>query len=253
MDRVKLKSISAQQVRSNLLHLFLCAAIIGGVSYLLRSPSLNDMNAIIESYYERLARGGFDTALEIHRFFSAARIRAMSVVLSVLVLVIVPALELGVMRVILNVSRGGNASVKDISFGVSHWGKSVVLNFVIELFVSLWSILFIIPGIVASVAYSMSWFIMADNPGMSVLAAISESKRITKGHKAELFILQLSFIGWFIFGSITLGFGYLYVYPYYFTTYANAYNLLKNNNPVNKNNTTNPPTDEDREKDIMGI
>ena len=92
------------------------------------------------------------------------------------------------------------------------------------------SLLFIIPGIVKSFSYSMSMYILAENPGTPALECISESKAITNGYKMDLFVLGLSFIGWAFLGALTLGIAYIWIIPYMEATYANAYQSLKHAN-----------------------
>lgn len=91
----------------------------------------------------------------------------------------------------------------------------------------LWSCLFIIPGIVKSYAYSQYFFILAEEPKINFEKALKTSEKITKGYKMELFMLDLSFIGWFILGSLTCGLAFFYVLPYYFLTKAHLYQYLK--------------------------
>ena len=80
--------------------------------------------------------------------------------------------------------------------------------------VFLWSLLFVIPGIVASYRYAMVPYLMADHPDMTVAQAFDRSKAMMNGHKGELFLLHLSFIGWWIVSALTLGIGALVVMPY---------------------------------------
>ena len=73
----------------------------------------------------------------------------------------------------------------------------------------------------------MSMYILAENKGKSALECINESKEMTEGHKMELFVLGLSFIGWALLGYVTLGLAYIWVIPYMQTTFTNAYLSLK--------------------------
>lgn len=105
------------------------------------------------------------------------------------------------------------------------------INFVMtSIFTFLWTLLLIIPGIVKSYSYSMTPYIVNDMvaSGKSVGATdgINASKELMKGHKMDLFIFDLSYIGWFILGSIPAGIGLLWVIPYYQTAKANFYRNL---------------------------
>lgn len=108
----------------------------------------------------------------------------------------------------------------------------VVLWIIQTVFEALWSILFIIPGIIKSIAYSQTYYIykdIADNGGdddLNYLDYVTKSRQMMKGHKAEYFVLQLSFIGWNILAIITLGIGYIWLIPYQNATYTAYYKSL---------------------------
>jgi uncharacterized membrane protein len=94
-------------------------------------------------------------------------------------------------------------------------------------FTILWAFLLIIPGIIAALRYSMAYYIMNDYPEISAMEAIERSKELMDGQKMRLFMLCLSFIGWFFVGIITLGLGFFYLMPYWNATVANFYEDLK--------------------------
>lgn len=107
--------------------------------------------------------------------------------------------------------------------------KSVGVSILITIYTLLWSLLFIIPGIIKGIAYSQTYYILKDHPGYSVNRAITESRKIMKGHKWSYFLLQLSFIGWGILSVLTLGIGFLWLMPYITTSLAKFYEQLLNN------------------------
>lgn len=88
-------------------------------------------------------------------------------------------------------------------------------------------VLLIIPGIIVALGFSMSHFILLDNPEMSATDALKASWQMTKGHKMDLFWLSLSFIGWVILSFLTFGIGFLFLAPYIETTFAHVYEDLK--------------------------
>lgn len=96
-----------------------------------------------------------------------------------------------------------------------------------DLFVFLWSLLFIIPGIIKQISYSMVPYIMAENPNMRYDDALKLSMKMTDGEKAEIFVLGLSFLGWLFLGVLCCGFGLVFVYPYYYATFAELYIVLR--------------------------
>lgn len=106
-------------------------------------------------------------------------------------------------------------------------GDNIILGLLMELFIFLWSLLFIIPGIVKSYSYSMAYFIKIDNPEMSANDCITASRKMMKGHKWSLFVLDLSFIGWYILGMLALGIGVLWVDAYHNVAKAEFYEELK--------------------------
>ena len=94
------------------------------------------------------------------------------------------------------------------------------------IYIFLWCLLFIIPGIIKGYAYSMTPFIMAENPQMTASEAITASKELMDGHKGELFWLDLTFIGWQLLCVLTLGIGYLFLNPYTNASHAAFYRHL---------------------------
>lgn len=89
--------------------------------------------------------------------------------------------------------------------------------------------LLVIPGIIKGLSYSMATYILADHPEMTARQALNESKRIMDGHKMDLFLLELSFIGWLLLVGITCGIAIIYVGPYMNATMVNFYNSIKVN------------------------
>ena len=96
-----------------------------------------------------------------------------------------------------------------------------------DVIVFLWSLLLVIPGIVKSYAYRMVPFILADNPNVGYKRALEISNAMTKGHKMNIFIFDLSFLGWYILGLIPFGLGTFFVNPYYDATDAELYRALR--------------------------
>lgn len=142
-------------------------------------------------------------------------------------IIVTPALSLSLVRVYLMVIRGLKPDAKDAFSGFDDFFSAFKVTFLVGLYTFLWSLLFIIPGIVKSYSYSMSLFILADNKGKSARECIKESMAMTDGHKMELFVLDLSFIGWGVLVTLTCGIAYIWVGPYMSATRANAYETLR--------------------------
>ena len=105
-------------------------------------------------------------------------------------------------------------------------GGIILLGFLESLFIALWSILFVIPGIVKSYSYAMSFYIKNDDPSADWKTCIDKSREMMNGYKMKLFLLDLSFIGWYILGALCLGVGTLFVVPYHAQARANFYEEL---------------------------
>lgn len=142
-------------------------------------------------------------------------------------IVVAPAFTLSLTRVYLNVIKGIKPEVSDSFSGFDDFWSAFKVNFLVGLFTFLWSLLFFIPGIIKAYSYSMSNYILAENKGKPALKCIRESMAMTEGHKMELFVINLSFIGWGLLCSITFGIASIWVIPYMNATFANAYSSLK--------------------------
>lgn len=127
-------------------------------------------------------------------------------------------------------NRMGNGEISDVlgRFNSEHYGNIVKTMFLEFLYIYLWSLLFIIPGIVKFYEYRMVPYILAENPGMNSKEVFEISKRMMNGKKWEMFVLDLSFIGWAILGIITCGIvAVFYVMPYKNATDAEVYAFNK--------------------------
>ena len=141
--------------------------------------------------------------------------------------IITPAFALSLIRVYLMLLDDKRPAINDAFSGFDDFWSAFKVTFLVGLFTFLWSLLFVVPGIIKSISYSMSTYILAENKGKPALECIKESQAMTDGHKWELFVLGLSFIGWELLGAITFGIACIWVVPYMSATYANAYVSLK--------------------------
>ena len=141
--------------------------------------------------------------------------------------IITPAFSLSMVRVYLSLLGGNTPKAGDAFSGFDDFWAAFKVTFLVGLFTYLWSLLFVIPGIVKGISYSMAPYILAENKGKAALECINESKAMTNGHKMELFVLALSFIGWGLLVGITFGIAAIWVMPYAQATMANAYKWLK--------------------------
>lgn len=131
----------------------------------------------------------------------------------------------------LNVYIQMTRSPEPVSFslfieGLNNWWRATLATLWRFIWVLLWSFLFFIPGIVKSISYSMMPYIIAEYKNVSVAKAMKISMVITKGHKMDLFVLGLSFLGWILLSVFTLGIGLIVLSPYMELTYVNTFHDL---------------------------
>ncbi len=128
----------------------------------------------------------------------------------------------------LNHIRGFNPEWKSLyKEGIDNYGSYLVTGVLVNVFTVLWSLLFVVPGIIKALSYSQANYVIHDNPRLKGKEAIEISKRMTNGFKGDLFSMYLSFIGWYILVGLTGGILSIYVTPYVETTAAMYYENLK--------------------------
>lgn len=144
-------------------------------------------------------------------------------VLGMVQFVIGGTVQLGYCKYLLKLHDGEDGDINDLFSQFERFTDGFVLSLLTGIYIFLWTLLFVIPGIVAVFKYAMAPFILAENPGMKPSEAITASKQLMDGHKGELFILDLSFIGWALLNLLTLGIGSLWLNPYTNAAYAAFY------------------------------
>ena len=141
-------------------------------------------------------------------------------------------LGVGLANYYLKISRNQETKIEDLFVGFQNFGNTFLLGLLQGLFIVLWSFLFIIPGIIAALAYSQAFYIMADDPTIKPMDALKKSREMMDGYKWDLFLLGLSFIGWALLCILTLGIGFLWLTPYMQATFAQFYFELKGDEGV---------------------
>lgn len=129
----------------------------------------------------------------------------------------------------LNLSRGREAGWDNLLYGFTRFFKVIWLNILMAVFIRLWSLLFVITGIVATYRYSMAFYIMQDNPEYSAVECIRRSREMMDGHKLDLFRLHLSMFGWLLL-ELLIPFAEVYVSPYMSIVDTGFYNHLSGHN-----------------------
>lgn len=156
---------------------------------------------------------------------------------SVVVLIVCGIIMLGEAKYYLQCSRQEIAVDKiEVLFdGIKdEIGQNILLGVLVSLYVFLWSLLLVIPGIIKSYAYSMAFYLKVDHPEYTAKQAIKESEQLMYGHKMQLFLLDLSFVGWIIVGAFCFGVGTLWVTAYQKSARVQFYrNLIGESNGAN--------------------
>ncbi len=144
---------------------------------------------------------------------------------------LMPPLSVGYAYFNLRIYRGEAGDVVEaFAAGFKDYGKSLVGILWTYLFTFLWSLLFLIPGIVKALAYSMTPYILTDMPNVTAKDALRVSMKMTDGHKGEIFMMALSFLGWWLLTGLTFGIlAFFYTGPYTATSFAGLYEELKKN------------------------
>ena len=144
----------------------------------------------------------------------------------VLIDIILQIVGVGFISYTLNISRYNPTGIADLADGFSVTFKVFAIALMQGIFIALWSLLFIVPGIIAMYRYRMAYYILLDDPDKGPLQCIRESKELMHGRKKELFLLDLSFIGWEFLMAVSAGILGIWILPYIHTTYAMYYNDL---------------------------
>ena len=191
MNRENLKQTAKQQIKGKIGILFVITLIVVGISYIANLiPFIGPVaNAIL----------------------------------------ITPAFSIATIMIYFKVCDYQEIKVDEIFNGFYHFWGAFKITFLTGLFVALWSLLLVVPGIIKTYSYSMALYIWAENKEMGALEAITKSKEMMEGHKMDYFVLQLSFFGWIVLTMVTFGLAGIYVIPYVSATTVNFYRSI---NPI---------------------
>ena len=142
------------------------------------------------------------------------------------VLLVSLPLAYGFTIMLLNVVRGSDVQLDTMGEGFKDYGRILGTMLLSSVYQFLWMLLLIIPGIIKGYSYALTPYLLKDHPELKFNAAIEESMRLMSGNKMRLFLLDLSFIGWFLLGLITFGIAFLWTTPYWNTARAAFYEDL---------------------------
>jgi uncharacterized membrane protein len=152
---------------------------------------------------------------------------------ALITMLIMGPLMLGWTRFSMLIARNEEASINQLFEGFNDFMRPFITYLLMVIFIILWMILLIIPGIIAAHAYSMTFYIMNDDPSIGGMDALRKSKEMMYGYKWKLFCLGLRFIGWALLCLLTFGIGYLWLVPWIQVSAAKFYDDIKDN-PIEK-------------------
>jgi len=142
-------------------------------------------------------------------------------------LILTGPLSVGLAIFSLSISRNKEAKLEQIFKGFNNFGTAFVAYILMVVFIVLWALLLIIPGIIAAISYSMTFYILADDDKISPMDAIDKSKKMMDGYKLKYFYLGLRFFGWGLLCLLTFGIGFLWLIPYMQVSLAKFYDDIK--------------------------
>lgn len=204
----------------------LVAALLGGASGLMEFKVAASNGRVVGQV--QLGLLTLNISPNLWGWLSSMVILALAV--SIAWYVLGSVIQLGYARFNLDLTGGADARLESL-FDYFRWFKTAFCaRFLTGLFIFLWSLLLVIPGIVASYTYAMVPYILAEDPDLTASEAIAASKRLMEGNRWRLFCLEFSFIGWAFLCAFTLGIGNLFLTPYRAAAKAAFYRDLRGQN-----------------------
>ena len=156
-------------------------------------------------------------------------LQKVSIIGPVILFIISGPISLGFASLYLTLCRNEKAVFSQIFSGFNYFISALIAKFLISILVLLWSLLLIIPGIIAAYAYCLTFYIIYDDPSIPPIQAMQQSKLMMKGNKLKAFYLSCRFIGWAILAILTSGIALLWLVPYVGMSFAAFYEDIKQN------------------------
>lgn len=205
--------------------------ILNKVSTIKKQKSMATENAILMQQARESLAGKWGLAIGTLLVYGiiVGGISAIPFAGSVVLLFIGGAFNLGLANFSLNLSRNKEAKLEQIFSGFNNFVVSLSAYLLMALYVMLWMLLLIVPGIIAAFSYALTFYIIADDNTISASDALKKSKEMMMGYKWKLFCLSCRFIGWALLCLLTLGIGYLWLSPYMNISMVKFYDDLKEN------------------------
>lgn len=221
MNRTEYKTKAKAMIKGNCWHFWKPLLIIALATGLIAA-----IGAIIDSIFGlakteivEMAASGIKTTRTIGPF---------TIIFSVVSSFLSMILSIGFAKYILSFVRGKKETINDIiDFAKKYWLIAFLVSILTAVIIFGCSLLLVVPGIIAGIGLTFYQETCADNPEMQVMDIIKKAWKITNGHKSDLFVLMLSFIGWIIIAPLTLGILYIWLIPYMTVTLTLVYEDLK--------------------------
>lgn len=226
-DRKKYKSFARIQLHNR----FFVPAVITVISLLvtwaLRVPTIFNAFDLVQAI---INNAPFANLYAFQNFVLEFKDATVSKIAEWLLFFVEAIFLLAHIFVYLKMSRSADPISFDSFFeGMSLWFRACIGAIYKQFFLALWTLLFFFPGLVKYYAYSQMFFVLAEFPHISISKALSISKKITYGFKMDLFVLDLSFLAWYLLSLITGGIALIWILPYVQMTKTNAYHALMKN------------------------
>ncbi len=201
--------------------------VLSALSARVMSVNISESEAM--NYLRYAADGNYEYAL---KYAETMQPPAAAYAINFLLSLLSGVVGAGFIIFLLNTVRNRQPCFENLLDGFGFWWKIILLNLLQDLLIGLWSLLLIVPGIIAHYRYSQALYILIDDPSKSPLQCLRESSALMDGHKKELFTLDLSFIGWYLLGMIPyLGYAaQVWSVPYIAMTKALFYETLTGSN-----------------------
>lgn len=197
-----LKANARKIILDNAPKIFIVTLLYVLILTLLSALSVNLPGTLdLQGFYSSLASGELllESTAELYD-----NLRPAGVTLSLIISIISPIFDVGYMGYCMKVKRGQDSGYKDLLGGFSFVYKCIAIFLVTSLFIFLWGLLMFIPGIIAAYRYRLSYYILIDDPAKGVMQCINESKVMINGGKMDLFLIDLSFLGWVLLDWIVI-------------------------------------------------
>ena len=221
--RSELKDKAKDLLRKNYLPLLVVSFILALVGYHSSNSNTTFRNRQDFVSYD------FGSGLHFSPLLGSRWLIILGIILAILLLMILvgSAIQVGCMKIYIEATKKQHVEWYHMGSAFkNNWLTVIGTLFLTDLLILLGFLLLIVPGVILTYSYKMVPYILADHPELSVMEVMAMSREMTNGQKMDIFILDLSFIGWFLLGGLAFGIGTFFVYPYYDATLTELYHVL---------------------------